>query len=348
MTDPTSEFYFVSHGPATDPFWAEVIEGMETASTLYGVESHYDAPETYDGDPGDRVRRILKEESPDGLAVTLTDPVSMEGPVTRALQREGIPVVVVNVPDERDGSERIPYDYYVGMDERMCGERLARATVDRSGGIERGFVVIHEPGHSGLEGRVAGIRSVLAEHGADLTMVEEPRRDAIRDAVAADRGSDAPADAYFSLGPQATKPMFEYLRRHSLLDDVAFSVTDGLSSLDAVEEHIRRERITCSVEQDPFLQGFLPVSKLFECVAGTGGTAGPETYLMGPDVVDRYSVDKEIQNRILREELIESIAQLDDDEKERLVGRLNEKFEEHGSMAVVGAQVVATLLPHLL
>jgi simple sugar transport system substrate-binding protein len=272
----------------------------------------------------------------------------MEGPVSRAINREGIPVVVVNVPDEREESERIPYEYYVGMDEPMCGERLARATIDRADSVDRALVVVHEPGHSGLEHRVEGIRSVLSDHGATLEVVEEPRQDAIRDAVAADRGRTAPADTYFSLGPHATEPMFDYFRRHSLLDEVTFSVTDGLSSLDAAEEHIRRERIVCSVEQDPFLQGFLPVSKLFECVTGTGVSGGPRTYLMGPDVVDRYSVDKEVQNRVIRDELIASIEQLDDEEKERLVGQLNAKFEEHGNMAVVGAQVVATLLPHLL
>jgi simple sugar transport system substrate-binding protein len=345
----TPEFYFVSHGPESDPFWAAVVDGMETASSLYGVESRYVAPDSYEGDPGDRLRRVLDEESPDGLAVTLTDPVRMEGPVTRALNREGIPVVVVNVPDDREESSRIPYEYYVGMDERMCGERLAQATTDRADAVERAFVVVHEPGHTGLERRVEGLRSVLAERGVDLRVVEDNRQDAIRDAVAEDRGRADAADTYFSLGPHATEPMFEYFRRHDLLDEVTFSVTDGLSSLDAAEEYIRQEQIACSVEQDPFLQGFLPTLKLFELTAGDRRlSGGPETYLMGPDVVDRYSVDKQVQNQIIREELIGSIEQLNDDEKERLIAQLNAKFEEHQSMAVVGAQVVATLLPHLL
>lgn len=348
MTDGAPDFHFVSHGPASDPFWGDVIRGMDTASSLYGVETHYEAAATYDGDPADRLQRLLDDESPDGLAVTLTDPVRMEGPVTRALHREGIPVVVVNVPDDRDDSARIPYDYYVGMDERVCGERLAKATLDRADAVDRAFVVVHEPGHTGLERRVDGLRSVFDARGVDLRTVEHNEQDAIRDAVATDRDRAAPADTYLSLGPHATEPMFEYFRRHALLDDLTFSVTDGLVSLDAAEDHIREGRITCSIEQDPFLQGFLPISKLFELADGDGASGGPRTYLMGPDVVDRYSVDKEIQNRIIRDELIDSIEQLDDDEKRRLVAQLNAKFEEHGSMAVVGAQVVATLLPHLL
>lgn len=347
MTDGAFDFHFVSHGPASDPFWAGVIQGMDTASSLYGVETHYDAPATYEGDPADRLRRVLDEESPDGIAVTLTDPVRMEGPVTRALTREAIPVVVVNVPDGREESARIPYDYYVGMDERVCGERLAKATLDRADAVDRALAVVHEPGHTGLERRVAGLRAVFDDRGVDLRTAEHADQDAIRDAVAADRDRPSPADTYLSLGPHATEPMFEYFRRHALLDDLTFAVTDGLASLDAAADRIRDGHVTCSIEQDPFLQGFLPVSKLFELADG-GVSSGPRTYLMGPDVVDRYSVDKELQNRIIREELIDSIDQLDDDEKRHLVGQLNAKFEEHGSMAVVGAQVVATLLPHLL
>ena len=204
MSESEQEFYFVSHGPDSDPFWQAVIRGMETASSLYGVTSHYTAPQDYAGDPADTLRRVLREESPAGIAVTLTDPVRMEGPVRRALEREGIPVVVVNVPDDREESERIPYNYYVGMDEPACGRRLAQATLDRGNVVDRAFVVIHEPGHTGLERRVAGLRSVLDDRGIDLTVVEERRKDAIRDAVAANRAGDDPADTYFSLGPHAT------------------------------------------------------------------------------------------------------------------------------------------------
>jgi simple sugar transport system substrate-binding protein len=344
-----SEFFFISHGPTADPFWAAVVEGMETASSLYGVQSHYTAHESYDGDPGDIVRRILSEEDPDGLAVTLTDPVRMEGPVRRAIERENLPVVVVNVPDDRSDEERIPYRHYVGMDERACGERLARATLDRSHSVERALVVVHEPGHTGLERRVEGLRSVLSARDVALQTVERRDRAAIRDAVAESQGANPAVDTYFSLGPHATVPMFEYFRRNELLDDISFAVTDGLVALDAAEKYIRQEKITCSVEQDPFLQGFLPVSKLFELAEGSRPmTTGTERYMMGPDVVDKYSVDKELQNQIIREELIGSLDQLNDEEKATLISQLNAKFEEHQSMSVVGAQVVATLIPHLL
>jgi len=349
MSDHDSEFFFVSHGPESDPFWAEVVEGMETASSLYGVQSHYTAHENYGGTPDDMVRRILSEEDPDGLAVTLTDPIQMEGPVTRAIEREGVPVVVVNVPDDRSEPERIPYQYYVGMDERACGERLARATLDRADAIRRAMVVVHEPGHTGLERRVEGLRSVLASRGVDLQTVEQRSQEAIRDAVAESRGETPAPDTYFSLGPHATEPMLQYFRRHELLADISFGVTDGLVAHDAADQFIRQEKITCSVEQDPFLQGFLPVSKLFELTDSSQPVAErTETYMMGPDVVDKYSIDKELQNQIIRDELVSSLDQLDDDEKATLITQLNEKFQEHQSMSVVGAQVVATLLPHML
>lgn len=352
MAATEHELYIVSHGLLDDPFWERVKAGMETAGSLYGVDVTYVAPEEYAAGHASEVRRILDEEDPDGLAVSISDPVALEGPLVRAIRRENVPVVAINVPDQRPESERIPYEYYIGMDELMCGRRLAKATLDRTQDSTQGLVVIHERGHAGLEQRAAGIREVFEGRGLPLDVLECDRdRSLIRDRVAQHRADHPDTDVFFGLGEPGTKPMFEYLQAHDLHDEVTLSVVDGLLSVDVAEKYIREGKITCSVEQDPYLQGFLPVVKLYELLEDQlvgFRTESPRRCRMGPDVVDKYHVDKEIQNQLLREELMSAIDQLSEEEKRSVIEQVNETFEKHQSKAVVGSQLLVQVIPVLL
>lgn len=352
MRDTAYDLYVVTHGLLDDPFWKRVQHGMETAASLYGVDATLVTPDNYEDGHAAELRRVLDEHDPDGLAVTISDPTALEPPIRRAVERERIPTVAINIADFREQSKRLPYACYIGMDETICGNRLARATLDRTADISRGAVVIHERGHAGLDYRAEGIREVFAEHGLPVDVLECQRdRDLIRDRINSYHDEHPDLDVVFTLGEPGTKPVFDYLTAHDYLGDVDLAVVDGLLSIDSAETFIRDGRVVCSVEQDPFLQGFLPVLELYELLEGTlswGIGDEPRSFGMGPDVVDQYTVDKEVQNQLLRKELLQSLDQLDEEEKRALVDRVNETFTNHESMAVVGSQIVATLLPHLL
>ena len=208
----------------------------------------------------------------------------------------------------------------------------------------------YERGHAGLEGRAAGIAETFEECGLDLDVLECRRdRSFVRVRIAQHRVEHPETDVIFTLGKPGSRPAFEYLQAHDLHDEVTLSVVDGLIAFDDGEDYIREGKIACSVEQDPFLQGFLPIVKLYELLEddSPGAQLGrQERYGMGPDVVDEYHVDKEVQNQLLRRELMAAIDQLSEEEKRSIVEQVNTTFEKHQTKAVFGSQILVQIIPH--
>lgn len=95
--------------------------------------------------------------------------------MSRKAIQEGIPLLAYIMEDPWPKSDRIPYLGYVGMDERITGEILARATLEKID-MERAALGIQYPGLASLETRASGIIKVLKEKGVpndklDITVV---------------------------------------------------------------------------------------------------------------------------------------------------------------------------------
>ena len=81
----------ISHGQASDPFWAIVKKGLDDAARQTGVAVSYRAPDSYDIA---RMRRLIDEAieaNLDGLIVSLPDVQGLRAAIQRA-RRAGIPV----------------------------------------------------------------------------------------------------------------------------------------------------------------------------------------------------------------------------------------------------------------
>ena len=102
----------ISHGQASDPFWAIVKKGLDDAARQTGVAVSYRAPDSYDIA---RMRRLIDEAieaNLDGLIVSLPDVQGLRAPIRRA-RRAGIPVDLDqlgqrSLPRPRDPRPRRP------------------------------------------------------------------------------------------------------------------------------------------------------------------------------------------------------------------------------------------------
>ena len=85
----------VTHGQASDPFWAIVRTGINQAAHQVGANVTYEAPDTYD------VRRMAQliddavAHKPNGLVVTIPDARALAPAIRRAV-KAGIPVISIN------------------------------------------------------------------------------------------------------------------------------------------------------------------------------------------------------------------------------------------------------------
>ena len=275
----------VTHGQASDPFWAVVNSGIQQASRELGVSVTYSAPDSTDMG---RMRGLIREavaSRPDGLVVSVPDSRAL-GPAIRSAVRSGIPVVSMN--SGTAAAARLGVLAHVGQPDRRAGqaagERMARH------GVRRAICVEHERDNVALEERCRGFAAALRSAGSTTDVL----RIDLQDRAAAEREvaravTERRADGMLTLGPAGAAPALEGLRKEYLTSRVKVASFDlSPEVLDALEAY----RLTFAVDQQPFLQGYLPV--LFLAQQGRYGVVPARGTLVptGPSFVTRPDVDR--------------------------------------------------------
>ena len=278
-------FYLVSHGGPADPFWGVVMKGMKDAAEKYGVEAIYLGPEKYSLKEFIDLVNSAIARKPDGLIVTITNPVALDEPLRKAIKM-GIPVVAINVPDTRPPEEAIPYLVYVGMDEYLAGVYAARRMLQEFT-PKRAVVAIHEPGHVGLEARAKGIMDVLSEKNIPvekLDITTDPTKALTIMKSYLMKHPDT--DAIFTLGPLGAHPAIQLVEEEGLVGKVKIGAIDLTTKItDAIKKGI----VMFTIDQQQYLQGYLPIVFLY--LYKEYGLIPHEKVLTGPSIVDKTNVE---------------------------------------------------------
>lgn len=154
-------FFVITHGQASDPFWAVVQNGAEAAAAQLGVSVTYEAPDTYDIARMGEMIRTATATRPAGLVVSLPNPSAL-APAIRAAEQAGIPVVSIN--SGSGAFRRLGTLLHVGEDEYDAGYAAGRRMSARH--ARHALCVIHEAGNLDLEQRCRGFAAALAATGA--------------------------------------------------------------------------------------------------------------------------------------------------------------------------------------
>lgn len=283
------EFFVITHGGAADPFWAVVVRGAEDAAAQFGVDMTYLGPQQYDvGEFVDMIETAISAQ-PDGIVVTITDKNAVDEPLRNAID-QGIPVVAINVPDDRPPAERIPYLAYVGADEYQVGVQAARRMFAEFAPDTptRGVVLIHEPGHAGHEARSAGMQEVFDEHGVPFERLSgSPDAADNFEALNAYLTSNPDTDAVFTLGPLGAHPALSLMA--DMGDDAEGIKLSAVDLSDQIISAIKDGRMVFTIEQQQYLQGYLPIGLL--TLYNQYGLIPHDDILTGPAIVDQDNVD---------------------------------------------------------
>jgi simple sugar transport system substrate-binding protein len=247
----------VTHGQASDPFWAVVKSGIERAAHQVDVSVTYSAPDTSDVA---RMRQLILQavaSRPDGLVVSIPD-ARVLGPAIRSAVEAGIPVVSIN--SGGDVSRRLGVLAHVGQPDEQAGFAAGRRMAGE--GVQRAVCVKHERNNSGLDARCRGFARALRAAGRSSSVITVN----LQDRHAAEQKLAAAAqtlhvDGMLTLGPGGTLPAIAGLRIDRLLGSVRLATFD-LSP--EVLTAIRDDQIDFAVDQQPFLQGYLPIVFLAE------------------------------------------------------------------------------------
>jgi simple sugar transport system substrate-binding protein len=278
----------ITHGQASDPFWAIVHRGADDAARETGVAVSYRAPDTYD------VRRMARmiddavADRPDGLIVSLPNARAL-GPAIRRAERAGIPVVSIN--SGSDAFRRLGILAHVGQPEYQAGfeggERMASA------GVHRALCVDQEVGNAGLDQRCRGFAAGLRRAGGVATVLPvslqnaEQAKRSISLAIASGH-----VDGILTLGPAGAAPALAALGAGGLGNKIKLATFD-LSP--EVLTAVRDGRMLFAIDQQPYLQGYLPVVLLAEQARHALFPARGELVPTGPHFVTRSNAARALR-----------------------------------------------------
>lgn len=289
--DDQPVFRIVSHGGIGNPFWIVVIKGMEEECARIGADCEWLS------DPVDNIDDMAGycddalAANPDGLGITVPNPEVIRDCVNRAAEA-GIPVIVLNTADPNAGTpDALPTMFYIGANEFTGGVSnanrvLAAAAAD---GVEITGAVcpIQEVGHSGLEARCAGVRSVLEEAGIPLHGLT------INNDVPASAGTlcdffaaNPDVNAAFMLGPNPSSSLNLCLQESGRMPGDIYATTHDTSA--EIYEMIKDGYLLQAIDQQPYLQGSETIHWLYLNLLA--GLAPGGDILTGPGVIDANNI----------------------------------------------------------
>ena len=250
------KFVLVNH-VTTNPFFVPTKYGAEDACKLLGCSYQWTGSES------SNVREMVNAVNSavtagaDGIAVALVDLKAFNGPVQKALDAK-IPVVGYNA--DAAGNGRLAY---IGQDLFVSGQQMGKRIVDLvpSGDVA---LFIATPGSLNIQPRIDGAIDSIKKSG-------KPIKHHVVATGAAVPKELSTVDAYWQ-GHQDTKGMFavdagstqsvaQVIQKYKLRDKGVKG--GGYDLLPTIQKLLAAGQMDFTIDQQPYLQGFLPVLELF-------------------------------------------------------------------------------------
>ena len=237
-------------------FFEPVRKGMNDAGELMGVECDFIGTEGVDVQAQAQMVRQAVADGYDGIAVNIIDAEAFDR-VIRETMDKGIPVVGFNVDDHATPNARLS-----SVNQRLyeAGESLAEHVLPQVPDGAHVLMTMHDEGVSALEDRLAGEQALLKKKNAQWTVVVTGN-DSAKGADVITEALKANPDIRIILGTgQSDTEAAGRAIEKSFAGRDYWSAGFDLSP--ETLRLIREGHIRCTVDQQPYIQGFYPVIQL--------------------------------------------------------------------------------------
>jgi simple sugar transport system substrate-binding protein len=210
------------------------------------------------------------------IATSVPDASALKDPLTRA-SNKGIEIITVN--SGLGAFDSLPtYEAHVGQTEDVAG--MGAGKQFKAAGAKKVLVVIHEASNSGLTQRAAGVKNVLGGSGVNVLTIPNAKSDipGTKAKVKAAFSADKKLDGFLGLDPDVTIPCLDVLPK---------GTKAGTFDVGGSIKEIQRGRMLFAIDQQQYLQGYLPVvfATLFVSNLNTVGNGQP--VLTGPGIINK-------------------------------------------------------------
>jgi simple sugar transport system substrate-binding protein len=257
-------------------FWSVVKKGAEQAAKDEGVKLIW-SPSNNDPQKEAQLIDAAVSQKVDGLAVSVPNADAIKGSLAKA-KSANIPIVTLN-SGESD-YQQLGAITHVGQDETVAG-RAAGARF-KAEGAKKVLCIIHEQGNVGLQQRCQGVKDGFGGTVTNLQVKGTADIATTQTEIKSKLQSDKSYDQVIALNPDIAEAAKSAIKGASSSAKLAtFDLNPG------VIKDIQAGNITFAVDQQQYLQGYLPVVflKLFKENLNTAG--GGQPVLTGPGFVDK-------------------------------------------------------------
>src|SRR4051794_6444300 len=263
-SDKKYKFVFVNH-VTTNPFFVPTRYGAEDACKLLGCSYQWTGSENSNVNEMVNAFNTAITGGADGIAVALVDAKAFNGPTDAALKAK-IPVVSYNA-DEASNSRLA----YIGQDLFVSGQEMGKriAELVPSGDVA---LFIATPGQSNIQPRIDGAKAALKSHsGINVHVITTGAAvPAELSVIASYAPGHASTKGYFAVDAGSTQGVGQTIQKHNLRNKGVKG--GGYDLTPSTQKLLADDQIDFTIDQQPYLQGFLPVLELFLYKASQGLT----------------------------------------------------------------------------
>jgi simple sugar transport system substrate-binding protein len=268
----------VTHEQPGDSFWDKIRAGAQAAAKQEGITLKY----SNNNDAGQQATLVQNaiDSKVDGIAVTLAY-ADQVGPAAQKAVQAGIPTVAFN--SGISDYQKYGIGMYFGSDEDLAGQSAGQKMTSAGGG--KAICVVQEQGSVALEARCAGVKKTfpntenLQVNGADLPSVQQT--------IGAKLQQDPSISYVVTLGaPIALAALQAKTGANSKAKIVTFDLNAD------VAKDIQAGTIEFSIDQQPYVQGYMAVTSLWLSLTNGNDLGGGKPVLTGPSFVDKTNIAK--------------------------------------------------------
>jgi simple sugar transport system substrate-binding protein len=268
---PAWQFTFVNH-VTTNPFFVPTVYGLEDAAAMLGIPTpQWTGSElAQNAEMVDAMEAAIAAEV-DGIAVCLVSLDAFNGPTDDALGA-GIPVLAYNAdaPNNRL--------CYVGQDLYGSGFEMGLRIVEQVGS-GKVALFIATPGQLNIQPRIDGAMDAITESGADIEAIDIATGAELPEELSAVEAwylGNQDATGMYAVDAGSTQAVGQVVRDQNARDN-ALVGAGGYDLLPETVQLVADGVLDFTIDQQPYLQGFLPTVYLYMYKLSGGVVTPPET-----------------------------------------------------------------------
>jgi simple sugar transport system substrate-binding protein len=288
---PEYKFVFVNH-VTTNSFFTPTQYGIADACKLLGSSYEWTGSESENIDQMVNAINTAVSSGAHGIAVSLISKTAFNVPIENAL-KAGIPVVAYNADAPSPPNKRLAY---IGQDLKLAGELMGKRIV---AAVKEGDVVIFtaSAGSANLQPRLEGAEKAIKDSGAPINL-------ATIVTGSLESGEKSAIEAYFT-GHPTTKGMYAVdggdtaelagvMQKLGLTNKGVHA--GGFDLTEKTQKLLHEGFIEFTIDQQPYLQGFLPALQLFLWQV-SGSLTGPAEVDTGLKFIDKETVTPYVNSK---------------------------------------------------